>query len=536
MRLFRARLWLAGRAAAAVFLLAAIAGCVTLREDYQAIPSSAFDRPEETTLGRAYQAIQARQPGRSGFRLISSGVNALMTRAALADLAERALDLQYYIYEPDASGAFLLERLIAAAERGVRVRILLDDYMLGFDDLALAKIADAHPRIEIRVFNPFPHRARWSRPLQLVLQLDRLGRRMHNKAFVADGQIAIVGGRNISNTYFEGEGQSNFRDLDIVASGPIVRDVSMHFDEYWNSPLAVPVAAFGLTLGERVGRHELEELRKFAKETHGPHAEYGRRKPTFVKRLLDEGADLIWAKSEAVAERPERENPDPVKFAKTPSAILRTLASVRKEAKKEVVIGMAYYIPGKRGVEVMSELAARGVRVRILTNSLASTDVLPVHVAYSTYRRALLDAGIELHEYRSDAQRPAPQDHVMRSGSGSTDSAYHAKVIVYDRRMVWIGSANSDPRSRRINTEGGLLIESEVLAERIVASLEQDFSPKHSWRLTLEAEPGSGAKRIVWSGEQGGNPVRLYEEPGVDLLRGMGALFYSILPGIEDLL
>ncbi|MGH8648333.1 MAG: phospholipase D-like domain-containing protein, partial [Burkholderiales bacterium] len=192
-----ARRWLS-----AAVLLAAIAGCVAIQANFKAPPSYAFNLPEETPLGRAYAGDLARHPGKSGFRLMNSGVGALMTRAALADLAERAIDLQYFIYEPDETGAFLMERLIEAAGRGVRVRILLDDYALGFDDLDLLKIVDAHPNVEIRVFNPFPHRSRWLRPFQLAFQLDTLGMRMHNKVFVVDGQVAILGGRNISNHYF----------------------------------------------------------------------------------------------------------------------------------------------------------------------------------------------------------------------------------------------------------------------------------------------------------------------------------------------
>jgi putative cardiolipin synthase len=294
------------------------------------------------------------------------------------------------------------------------------------------------------------------------------------------------------------------------------------------------VAALGVTLGELIGRHEIEELRRFAKDTHGPHAEYARRKPEFVKRILAGGADLIWARAEAVAEPPVRASVDPAQSAKSSSAILRTLASVRKEAKSEVVMVMAYFIPGKRGLEIISEQAARGLRVRILTNSLASTDVLAVHAGYATYRPALLAAGIELYEYRADAQRPAPKDHIMRAGSA--DSALHAKVRVYDRRIVWVGSANSDPRSRRINTEAGLLIESEALAERLLKALEQDFSPQQSWRLTLEAEKGSDTKQIVWNGEQDGKLLRLREEPGGGLRRALSVFFFSIMPNIENLL
>jgi len=521
------------RFAAALLLCTALTGCVTLREDYRVTPSYAFDRPQETTLGQAMATDQANHPGESGYRLISGGVAALLTRAAMADLAESSIDAQYYIFQSDAAGAFLLERLIAAAERGVRVRILLDDFMLGFEDVALAQLADAHPQIEIRVFNPFPNRSRLLRPLQLVMHLDRLGMRMHNKAFIADGQVAVVGGRNIGDHYFEAQESSNFRDLDILASGPIVKDVAKHFDDYWNSPVTVPVAAFGVTLSERWGKREMEHLRRFAAEPQGPHAEYARRKPEFTGRLLAGGADLIWAKGLAVAEQPMRAPDDPAKSARFQSEILRALVNVRDEAKKEVVTVMAYYIPTRRGIEVLSDLVARGVRIRILTNSLASTDVLAVHAGYAPYRAALLAAGVELYEYRADAPRPAPQEHVMRLGS--TSSALHAKVIVYDRRIVWIGSANSDPRSRRVNTEGGLLIESEVLAERILKSLEPDFSPERSWRLSLQ-DTGSGANSIVWNGVQDGKPVRLDTEPGGGLLRGLGAWFFSILPGIEGLL
>ena len=535
--MFEALRMLAGpgsRRAAVALLLATLAGCVTLQENYPTPPSYAFDRPQETTLGRAAAARQAQHPGLSGYRLINGGVAALMTRAAMADLAERSIDAQYYVYEPDAAGAFLLERLIDAAGRGVRVRLLLDDYMLGFEDVALAKLVDAHPQIEIRVFNPFPHRARWTRPLQVVLHLDRLGMRMHNKVFIADGQKAVVGGRNIGDHYFEAQETSNFRDVDVLASGPIVKEVGRQFDEYWNSPLAVPVAAFGVALSERWGQRERDELRRFAAEPQGPHAQYERRKQEFTERLLKGAADLVWADAVAIAEQPVRGVPDPAKGARSLSEISRTLSDMRRTAQKEVVMVMAYYVPGKRGVELMSELVARGVKVRILTNSLASTDVVAVHAGYATYRPALLAAGVELHEFRVDAERPAPQDHVMRRGS--TESALHAKVIVYDRRFVWIGSANADHRSRRLNTEAGLLIESEELAQRLLKGLERDFSPRQSWRLVLESGQDRNAGGIVWTGEVDGKEVRLTEEPGAGWARGLEYWFYSILPGIENLL
>lgn len=267
-------------------VLSLLAGCATIRGDYVATPSQAFDRPAETALGRAHAAAAAGRPAEhSAFRLINNGVSALMTRAALADLAERSLDIQYYIYDPDETGAFLLERILAAAERGVRVRMILDDYLLALDDAILAKI-DAHPNVELRIFNPYRDRARWSRPLQMLFNLDRLGRRMHNKVFAADGQIGILGGRNISNHYMEGEAEANFRDVDLLASGPVIRQALASFDAFWNSEIVVPVAAFEARPADNDDGLRFAKLREEAAAGRGPYAEYGQRKADLMRRLL----------------------------------------------------------------------------------------------------------------------------------------------------------------------------------------------------------------------------------------------------------
>ena len=515
---FRSKSWLA---AAALLLL--VAACAAIRENHPAPPSYAFKEPGQTTLGRAYADAQAEHPGESGFRLLNSGSSALLTRAAMADLAERSIDLQYYIYDADEVGAFLLERIVAAADRGVRVRMLLDDQSIGINDADLALI-DAHPNIEVRGFNPFPDRSRWSRPLQLVTRLERLGKRMHNKVFSVDGQVAVLGGRNITNRYFEGEGDSNFRDLDVVASGPVVKQVDTHFDEYWNSTLAVPVGAYPARAGDRKLADYIRELQSRANVDIGPNAEYRKRKAEFERRLLKGQAELIWARSTALAEPPIRQKPGELKPS---SEIGRALAIARQSTTKEMVIETAYFVPGERGVEVLSELVRRGVRVRVLTNSLASTDVVPVHAGYARYREALLAAGVELHEYRVDAPRPSAPTQLLRLGR--SESALHAKAIVYDRRLVWIGSANLDPRSRRLNTENGFLIESEELAERVLKTIERDFTGENSWRVTLEADPQTHQKRLHWHSVQDGQPVRLDREPGVGAWRLFSVILYSLL-------
>lgn len=517
------------RSLAALLLAAALAGCATVRDDFSAAPSHAFDKVEQTALGRAFAGAQARQPGLSGFRLINNGVSALMTRAALADLAERSIDIQYYIYDPDETGAFLLERIIGAADRGVRVRMLLDDYLLALDDATLARI-DAHPNIEIRVFNPFRARARWSRPLQMLLHSGRLGHRMHNKVFAVDGQIGVLGGRNISNHYMEGEAAANFRDIDLLATGPVLREVERSFDEFWNSAMAVPVAAFGAAAAASDAALHFDKLLEDAAEGRGPYAEYARRRPDLVRRLLA-GEGLIWARGQAVAEPPLRQREGE---AKSSAEIARALAIARQNTQREIVYEVAYFVPGERGVQVLSELVSRGVRVRMLTNSLASTDVVAVHAGYARYREALLAAGVELHEYRADARRPEPAGHRLRQGSSG--SALHAKVVIHDRRLVWVGSANFDPRSRHLNTEAGLLIDSEALAGQLLASIERDYSPGESWRLVLETDPQTSARRIVWTGLADGKPVRLETEPGAGFLRHLGVLFFSLIPGIEELL
>jgi putative cardiolipin synthase len=220
--------------------------------------------------------------------------------------------------------------------------------------------------------------------------------------------------------------------------------------------------------------------------------------------------------------------------AKPSSEVARAMAIARQEAKREVVYEAAYFVPGERGVEVLTQMAARGLRVRVLTNSLAATDVVAVHAGYAPYRQALLAGGVELHEYRPDADRPAPASgHRLRVGR--SESALHAKIAIYDRKLVWVGSANFDPRSRKLNTEAGLLIESAELAERILAGIEPDFSPKHSWSLALEDRPG-GTRHLVWHGERDGRPLRIDYDPDASLWRSLGVTFYMLLPGLEDLL
>lgn len=501
-----------------------LGGCAVIRQDLVPASSVAFDRPQETTLGRAHKAGQDSHPGQSGFRLLNNGVSALLTRAALIDAAERSIDLQYYIFDADDTGLFLLDRLLAAADRGVRVRMILDDYLIGFDDATLARI-DAHPNVQLRIFNPYPDR-RWPRSLQMMRHLDKLGRRMHNKIFVVDSQMGVIGGRNISNHYFEGEGDANFRDADLLATGPVMREAAGIFDAFWNSPIVVPVEAFGAAPALTEESALLVWRAKTAE--FGPRAEYQRRQAEFRQRVLS-GEGLIWAPARAIGEPPIRQAEGAVKSS---SEIARTHAIARQNATKEIIFAVAYFVPGQRGVEVLGQTAARGVHVRVLTNSLAATDVVAVHSGYAPYREALLGAGIELFEYRPEAPRPSPQGHRLRIGRSA--SALHAKVAVYDRKTLWVGSANFDPRSRRLNTEAGMLIDSEALSAKMLETLERDLGPTHSWRLALNPAAAQG-ERITWHGERDGQPWQSTSEPDASIWRRFQADFFRLLK-LEELL
>lgn len=508
--------------------LLSLVGCAGIDTRHTAASSQAFDQPQRTTLGQAHAQGEQQHAAQSGFRFLNNGVSALLSRAALIDAAEQAIDVQSYIFEADDTGLFLLERLLAAADRGVRVRLLLDDHHIGFDDATLARI-NAHRHVEVRLFNPYPDRL-WPRSLQLLGRMDRLGRRMHNKLFLVDAQVGVIGGRNIGNHYFEGEGESNFRDADLLATGLVVRQAAASFDQYWNSPMVVPVEALGVRAeigSAAVSEAALAQWRVSA-SGYGPHAEYQRRREEFQQRLVS-AQGWVWAPAQLVAEPPVRQAEG---APKSSAEVARALARVRDQARQEVVYATAYFVPGERGVAVLTQLAARGVQVRVLTNSLAATDVVAVHAGYAPYRQALLAGGVALYEYRPDAPRPSPLVHRVRAGH--SESSLHAKVAVFDRHTLWVGSANFDPRSRYLNTEVGVLIESATLSEQVLDTLARDLQPNHSWRLALQPDD-QGRLRVVWQGERAGQPWQTDREPDASTWRQWQVRWFQLL-GIEHLL
>jgi phosphatidylserine/phosphatidylglycerophosphate/cardiolipin synthase-like enzyme len=468
-------------AIALLVLLSGLAGCASLPLHVVRAQSVALEPAADTRLGKLVAANAV--PGDlSGIRLLASGEEALQSLIALADRAERTLDIQYYIIEQDASSRLLLRHVRAAAERGVRVRLLVDDLHTAGEDRRLLTLG-SRPNVEVRLFNPFAggRLALWTRFLFALHDIPRINHRMHNKLFVADNALAITGGRNIGDQYFVRDDQSNYIDLDVIAAGPVVPELSASFDAFWNSRYAYPIAALS---------REHADL-PAAPPAEPPASTDG---ADWLARDLDAAKlDLQWIPATVLADRPAKIAADPADG--TPQTIADNIASLMRGATQEVLIISAYFVPGTEGVALIGELRSRGVRVRILTNSLASTDSPLVYNGYAHYRRELLRLGVELYEVRPRLGDRRPRFHPFHRALASL----HAKALVIDRKTVFIGSLNMDGRSRRTNSELGLVMRSAGLAHQ-VGSLFDDISADGSYQLRL-AGP---ADALEWSCEEGG--------------------------------
>jgi putative cardiolipin synthase len=473
----------------------------------------------ETHLDRAVLPGVAAHGGRSGFRLLANGRDAFLARVALIEAAERTLDLQYYIFRNDTTGAIVVSRLLAAADRGVRVRLLLDDWgTLEKNDAAVAAL-DAHPAIEIRLFNPYHQRSPLRRLGELLTSFARVNRRMHNKQLIADGQAVVLGGRNIGDEYFD-LGALQFQDIDVIGAGPIAAQAQASFDVYWNSPSAVPITDLGkFTLRPReleTGRAALERRVQALADS-----DYARAlaESEFARALASHDLRLHWAEGAVLADPPDKVT----KPVDAPSEGYLGEQLTRRAAgvQSELLVASAYFVPGERGVAFFGERRRSGVTVRILTNSLAATDVWLVHAAYRKYRRALLELGVGIYELKPGPHRAAG----AKGGVGSSRTSLHAKTFVLDRRSVFIGSVNIDPRSLAQNTEVGVLIHCPELALEVTALFERWMSPDVSYRVGL-----ANGRRVRWTGRLHGVPVEFAREPQAGFWRRLGASVFSHLP------
>ncbi|MDJ0721631.1 MAG: phospholipase D family protein [Desulfobacterales bacterium] len=496
-----------------------LAGCATpLPQHYEAVPSVAYANPQDTDLGRFIQPDLKAHPGKNGVRLLSQGRLSFKARLDLAAMAEKTLDLQYYRWAVDTSGSILAAKVMRAADRGVRVRILIDDINTANSDFKFARM-DFHPNIEIRLFNPF--RRRGFRLFDFVTDLDRLNHRMHNKAFIADNAVAVVGGRNIGDEYFDVDPEANFRDLDVTLVGPVVREISTSFDEFWNSEWAIPVNAI---VKEKMTADEFKARQAklyawVAEKTEGPYT-IGQPREAIRDDFNAARHAFIWAPARVLYDSPWKIDSGHDEVATG----LRAL-----EIDAELLMEAAYLIVGETGIENAGRLNARGVRVRILTNSLATNDVVAAHSGYANYRKDLIRNGVELFELRPDSRKRNRKWSLLSTRS---IASLHTKVFVIDAETTVVGSYNTDPRSRDINTEIVVMIESAELAAQVKAYMASGVAPQASYRVTLE-KGERGFDRLVWTTEANGATIRFDSEPEAGFWQRFSAWFISLLP-IED--
>jgi putative cardiolipin synthase len=490
-----------------------LTGCATLPGDVHP-PSSVLGDTGDTRLGRAVAPAVAAHPGQTAIHPLAEPRDAFAARVLLASAADRSLDVQYYIWRDDITGGLLCKALWEAAQRGVRVRVLLDDNSTRGLDEAIAAL-DAHPNIEIRLFNPYANRG--VRLGELLVDFSRLNRRMHNKSFTADNQVTIVGGRNIGDEYFGAGSAVAFEDLDVIAAGAVVPEVSAVFDAYWNSPSAYPAAS--LIPKSRATGDARDTWDKLHERPEAARYVEALRRTTLVRDLLARSLQLDWTQARVVSDDPSKVLNPP---EKTELHMLPRLQAAVGEPRRELDLVSPYFVPTQSGAAALGALAGRGVRVRVLTNSLAATDVAPVHAGYAKYRKALLRSGVQLYELK-----PVSEPKGGRRGSeGSSNASLHAKTFAVDRSRVFVGSFNFDPRSARLNTEMGVVVESAALASRLSGALDE-LLPHQAYEVRLSSDGGD----LEWiEGE-----VRHRSEPGAGLLRRLWIGFLSILP-IEWLL
>jgi putative cardiolipin synthase len=494
-----------------------LGACATVNWDYPRTPSVAFDHPEVTTVGALFGEAADKHPGLSGFSLVEFGENAFLARLAMIDLAEKTLDAQYYIWSADTTGRILADRLIRAANRGVRVRLLIDDnYQTEDRDFLLAGL-DGHSNIEVRLFNPITNRF-W-RTLSLLADFGRVNHRMHNKLVVMDNAVAIVGGRNIGDVYFGVEKAYNYRDMDVLTTGPIVRELSSSFDMFWNSDSAIPV---GATVEKLPTEKDWQAIQKRLDENISaagyPYPIY-QSVDEVRARLVQIRDNFIWAPGRVLVEHPSR-----VHTVAESGVIHHALNQRVSEVEREILIESPYFLLPDRVIERVGQLTAKGIRVRAMTNSATNNDVIAAQAGYANTRVKLLKAGMELYELRADTNMERHWSIV----SGKSRAAMHNKFIVFDRKSVFIGSFNLDPRSLTLNTEIGVMIDSPEIASQAAKVMDDGVLPGSAYHVTLDDND-----RLLWTDETDGKKVQYDTEPETNIWQRMVLGFVGMLP-IED--
>ena len=457
------------------------AGCASLPEHPQLAPQVSMAPGSDAPLDLTLSEVEAQHAGEAGFRLVVEGMEAFVIRAQSANMAARSIDVQSYIWHADATGRYLAQVLLAAADRGVRVRLLVDDLDARAKNAGFGALA-AHTNIEVRLFNPFATRSGGLRLAGEGLRdFGRINRRMHNKSWIADNRIALVGGRNLGDEYFTASDQVNFVDLDFAMIGPVVRDVTASFDRFWNSSAAWPLEALD---EELVSEPALATLRaKLAEYTAGAQqSEYAQalRANDGIRRLVAGDWALRWSsKYRFVSDDPAKVTMQKKDAAR--AVVAAAVVEQLRNARSSLEIISPYFVPGDEGSEVLIARAKAGAAVQVLTNSLAANDVATVHGGYSRHRKALLEGGVQLFELK-----PLAGDQPT-SFSGSSGASLHTKALTADGNMVFVGSYNLDHRSTWLNCEQGVLVEDTALAAQLSGIFQLQSAAARAWKVTLDA-------------------------------------------------
>ncbi|OYW31615.1 MAG: hypothetical protein B7Z47_00520 [Chthoniobacter sp. 12-60-6] len=508
-------------------LILELASCGIANPIAAVLPSLGLVESQET-IAHACRQNTVHRKGTSGFEMLADGRESFLARLAMVEAAQRTLDLQYYIWRDDVAGTAFADRLLAAADRGVKVRLLLDNTTDAQVEVSSAALA-AHPNIQVAFFNPMTDLKGIfaGNPIPVIGEIDRMQSRMHNKIIIADGTLLMGGGRNLGDTYFGIDRKRNMRDLDFLAAGPVVGAATKSFELYWRSPLTRMGNKDKITERER---EELRDLRKHVtRKKRALSAESGQPYPLSLSRaesldtLHQMVCRMIWARYEFVADPPERM----MRQGAVASPVWRQIEATVRRARSEVVMHAAYFIPQSGTLGLLRATTARGVRVQVLTNSLASIDGVAAMAGIGNRRPAILKSGVSLFELNAHASDRKDYIHVRRL----TPLGMHTKGFVVDNKESFIGSYNMDPRSKYINTETGVIIHSAAFAARLKSYLIKGFQPANSWHVTQDAK-GS----ILWTGQlPNGERVVRHFDPDASLLRRLEYWIYRCLPW-EDFL
>ena len=505
-----------------VLSLLLLGGCAKLPDNSERESSQVVSDGESTTLGQAFKPEIEQHPGQSGVILLGNGLDAYVGRAVLARLAERSIDVQYYMFHQDTVGRLLIKELLAAADRGVRVRMLIDD-MYGEEADDVWSALATHPNMEVRLYNPFVRGH--SKNLQFVTQTKRVNHRMHSKTYTVDNQASIVGGRNIGDEYFDADKNLAFADLDAMTIGPVVPEVSDEFDQYWNNRHSYPVAT--LIAGvkkEAVPADALDNLRKqldaFYQQPQTLAYHDAVDNSPLAASLRNKTAKFSFSEAKIIHDSAEKMTKVDDNWKE--ELLISQLAPYILEAKEEYILVSPYFVPGKRGADAICNLSKQGVRVRILTNSLASNDVAAVHTGYMRHRKQLLRCGVELYELNEQLKKVEGKWFTWLPGLSK--SSLHAKTMAMDKDVMFVGSFNFDQRSLNINTEIGIVFQDPEIAAHSSKNFDEHID-KVAFRVELIDDS------LRWTGiEEGGKKVVFDVEPYTSFWKRLSVNLMRVLP------